>query len=103
MLQVILEGNEVGIPKRFEAAFIAFVCISFVLSHFQLQENRISGNSIYKYTAIIRIILQLLLGNFAVIVPSFGSVLYVQERYVNFHLQKWFLDQSWDFGDFSVL
>ena len=34
MLQVILKGNEVGIPKCFEAAIIAFVCISSVLSHF---------------------------------------------------------------------
>ena len=65
MLQVILEGNEVGIPKRFEAAIIAFVCISFVLSHFQLEENRISDKSIFKYTAIILITLQILLKNCA--------------------------------------
>ena len=42
MLQVFLERNELGIPKRFEAAIIAFVCIRFVLSNFQLEENRIS-------------------------------------------------------------
>lgn len=63
MLRVILEGNEVGIPKRLEAAISAFVCISFVLSHFQLEENRISDKSIYKCTAIILITLQILLKN----------------------------------------
>ena len=30
---------------------------------FQLEENRISDKSIYKYTAIVRITLQILLGN----------------------------------------
>ena len=58
-----MEGNDLGIPKRFEAATIVFVCISFVLSHFQLEENSSSNKSIYKYTAIIPITLQILVGN----------------------------------------
>ena len=48
MLQVIPEVNDLGIPKRFEEAIITFVCISFMLSHFQLVENKISDKSIYK-------------------------------------------------------
>ena len=48
MLQVITEGNDLGIPKRFEAAIITFVGIGFMLSHFQLEENKISDKSIYK-------------------------------------------------------
>lgn len=34
MLEVIIEENEVshGVPKRFEKAILAFVCISFILS-----------------------------------------------------------------------
>ena len=63
MLQVILERKEVNIPKRFEETIIAFACISFVLSHFQLEKNRFSDNSVYKYAAIIPITLQVLLGN----------------------------------------
>ena len=63
MLQVILEESEVSIPGSFENAIIAFVCISFMLSHFQLEENRFLDTSIYKYLAVIRITLQILLGN----------------------------------------
>ena len=63
MLQVILEESEVSIPRSFENAIIAFVCISFMLSHFQLEENRFLDTSIYKYLAVIRITLQILLGN----------------------------------------
>lgn len=65
MLEVILEENDLshGLSKRFEAAIIAFVCISFVLSHFQLEENRFLEESSYKYIATIRITLQILLGN----------------------------------------
>ena len=63
MLQVILEESEVSIPGSFENAIIAFVCISFMLSHFQLEENRFLDKSIYKYLAVIRITLQILLGN----------------------------------------
>ena len=48
MLQVIPEVNDLGIPKRFEEAIITFVCISFMLSHFQLEENKISDKSIDK-------------------------------------------------------
>ena len=48
MLQAIPEVNDLGIPKRFEEAIITFVCISFMLSHFQLVENKISDKSIYK-------------------------------------------------------
>ena len=48
MLQVIPEVNDLGIPKRFEEAIITFVCIRFMLSHFQLVENKISDKSIYK-------------------------------------------------------
>ena len=48
MLQVIPEVNDLGIPKRFEEAIITFVCISFMLSYFQLVENKISDKSIYK-------------------------------------------------------
>ena len=48
MLQVIPEVNDLGIPKRFEEAIITFVCISFMLLHFQLVENKISDKSIYK-------------------------------------------------------
>ena len=48
MLQVIPEVNDLGIPKRFEEAIVTFVCISFMLSHFQLVENKISDKSIYK-------------------------------------------------------
>ena len=48
MLQVIPEVNDLGIPKRFEEAIITFVCMSFMLSHFQLVENKISDKSIYK-------------------------------------------------------
>ena len=48
MLQVIPEVNDLGIPKRFEEAIITFVCICFMLSHFQLVGNKISDKSIYK-------------------------------------------------------
>ena len=48
MLLVIPEVNDLGIPKRCEEAIITFVCISFMLSHFQLVENKISDKSIYK-------------------------------------------------------
>ena len=48
MLQVIPEVNDLGIPKRFEEAIITFVCIRFMLSHFQLVKNKISDKSIYK-------------------------------------------------------
>ena len=48
MLQVIPEVNDLGIPKRFEEAIITFVYISFMLSYFQLVENKISDKSIYK-------------------------------------------------------
>lgn len=48
MLQVIPEVNDLGIPKRFEEAIITFVCIRFMLSHFQLVENKISDKSIHK-------------------------------------------------------
>ena len=45
---IIPEVNDLGIPKRFKEAIITFVCISFMLSHFQLVENKISDKSIYK-------------------------------------------------------
>ena len=48
MLQVIPEVNDLGIPKRFKVAIITFVCIRFMLSHFQLVENKISDKSIHK-------------------------------------------------------
>ena len=48
MLLVIPEVNDLGIPKRCEEAIITFVCISFMLSHFQLEENKISDKSIDK-------------------------------------------------------
>ena len=54
-----LAFNECG--NGFEAAIIAFVCISFILSHFKLEENRIFDKSIYKYAAIIRVTRQILL------------------------------------------
>ena len=40
MLEVILDENELchGVPKAFEQAIIAFVCISFLLSPLQLME-----------------------------------------------------------------
>ena len=52
MLQVIPEGNDLGTPKRFEEFYFikprSFVYIGFILSRFQLKENRISDKSIYK-------------------------------------------------------
>ena len=48
MLLVIPEVNDLGIPKRCEETIITFVCISFMLSHFQLEENKISDKSIDK-------------------------------------------------------
>lgn len=65
MLEVILEENELshGLSKSFETATVTFVCISFVLSHFQLEENRFLEESSYKYIATIRITLQILLSN----------------------------------------
>ena len=53
MLQVILEGNELGIQwtwKRLWGSYHAFVFHKF--SHFQLEENSISDKSIYRYADI---------------------------------------------------
>ena len=63
MLLVIPEVNDLGIPKRCEEAITTFVCISFMLSHFQLEENKISDKSIDKKSAIIGITFQFLLTN----------------------------------------
>ena len=47
MLEVILEENEFshGIPKGFEKAIIAFVCISILVSPLQLMENKLTRDS----------------------------------------------------------
>lgn len=47
MLEVIIEENEVrhGVPKPFEKAILAFVCISFILSPLQLVEIKLRSSS----------------------------------------------------------
>ncbi|XP_078375883.1 uncharacterized protein LOC144659343 [Oculina patagonica] len=67
MLEVILEENEFshGIPKSFEKAIIAFVCISFLVSPLQLAENKLRRNSgtgdwdVFTWKAILRITIQI--------------------------------------------
>ncbi|XP_078377856.1 uncharacterized protein LOC144661010 [Oculina patagonica] len=71
MLEVILEENEFshGIPKSFEKAMIAFVCISFLVSPLQLAENKLRRHSgmgdwdVFTCTAVFRIIVQILCVN----------------------------------------
>ena len=58
MQQVFLEGNELGIPKRFEA-----VSLPSFAEVFNFNQRRTGFRSIYKYTAFIRITLQILLSN----------------------------------------
>ena len=50
MLNVIIEENEFshGVPKGFEKAMLAFVCISFLLSPLQLVEIKIRGSRRWK-------------------------------------------------------
>ena len=71
MLEVILEENEFshGIPKSFENAIIAFVCISFLVSPMQLVEQKMTRNrhtgrwEVTTCTAISRITIQVLCVN----------------------------------------
>ena len=50
MLNVIIEENEFSqvVPKGFEKAMLAFVCISFLLSPLQLVEIKIRGSRRWK-------------------------------------------------------
>ena len=50
MLDVIIEENEFshGVPKGFEKAMLAFVCISFLLSPLHLVEIKITGSGRWK-------------------------------------------------------
>ena len=50
MLDVIIEENEFshGVPKGFEKAMLAFVCISFLLSPLQLVKIKIRGSGRWK-------------------------------------------------------
>ena len=50
MLDVIIEENEFshGVPKGFEKAMLAFVCISFLLSPLQLVEIKIRSSGRWK-------------------------------------------------------
>ena len=50
MLDVIIEENEFshGVPKSFEKAMLAFVCISFLLSPLHLVEIKITGSGRWK-------------------------------------------------------
>ena len=68
MLNVIIEENEFshGVPKGFEKAMVAFVCISFLLSPLQLVEIKIRGSGrwkIRKWTAGLRTTLQIICVN----------------------------------------
>ena len=68
MLDVIIEENEFshGVPKGFEKAMVAFVCISFLLSPLQLVEIKIRGSGrwkIRKWTAGLRTTLQIICVN----------------------------------------
>lgn len=68
MLEVIIEENEVSheVPKGFENAIIAFVCISFLLSPLQLIEIRLHGSGRWEFdkcTAISRTTLQIICVN----------------------------------------
>ena len=68
MLDVIIEENEFshGVPKSFEKAMVAFVCISFLLSPLQLVEIKIRGSGrwkIRKWTAGLRTTLQIICVN----------------------------------------
>ena len=71
MLEVILEENEFshGIPKSFEKAIIAFVCISILVSPLQLMENKLTRDSetgewdVFAWPAILRITIQILCVN----------------------------------------
>lgn len=71
MLEVILEGNELshGVPKSFEKAIIAFVCISILVSPLQLVENKLTRNDesggwdVFICPAVLRITIQILCVN----------------------------------------
>lgn len=70
MLEVIIEENEVSpkeaVPRSFENAIIAFVCISFLLSPLQLVEIKLGESSDWKFrkcTAISRTTIQILCVN----------------------------------------
>ena len=71
MLEVILEENEFshGIPKSFEKAIIAFVCISILVSPLQLMENKLTRDSgtgdwdVLTWPAIVLITIQILCVN----------------------------------------
>ena len=71
MLEVILEENEFshGIPKSFEKAIIAFVCISILVSPLQLLENKLTRDSgtgewdVLTWPTIVRITIQILCVN----------------------------------------
>ena len=65
MLDIIIEESEVNdeISDSFEKAILAFVCISFLLSPFQLIEVKLDGSDDWKYhkrTMIYRTTFQLL-------------------------------------------
>jgi len=68
MLEVILEENELShnIPRDFEQAIIAFVCISFLLSPLQLMEVKLGFGGDWKphkCTSALRKTFQILLVN----------------------------------------
>ena len=69
MLEVILEANEFcqGISKDFEKAIIAFVCLSFVMSPFQLMEIKfdwlLDDWKIRKCTSVSRTSFQIIFVN----------------------------------------
>ena len=68
MLQVIIEENELSheVPKGFEQAILAFVCISFLLSPLQLMEiktNRLGDGKFQNFTAISRATIQIVFVN----------------------------------------
>ena len=69
MLEVIIEENEVShkVPKSFEKAILAFVCISFLLSPLQLVEVKLRRYSsdwkIRKCTAALRTTIQVICVN----------------------------------------
>lgn len=70
MLEVVLEENELmhGLPKGFENAIIAIVCISFLLSPGQLMENKLQENRQWKIrrcSSALRITIQVLCVNTA--------------------------------------
>ena len=68
MLDVIIEENEFshGVPKGFEKAMLAFVCISFLLSPLQLVEIKIRSSGRWKirrWTTVFRTTLQIVCVN----------------------------------------